>query len=103
MKRKKHSSAFKFRVTLSAIKGDKTIAEICQAYEIAASLVHKWKKELLEHGADVFAAIGKSNKPKKAAADKDKKIQRLYEKVGQLTVERDFLKKSWEQYQDEND
>ena len=103
MKRKKHSSAFKFRVALAAAKGDKTITEICQHFEIAPSLAHKWKKELLEQGADIFATTSKSKKSNKSEADKDKKIRRLYEKVGQLTVDRDFLKKSWEKYQNENE
>lgn len=103
MKRKKHSPSFKFRVALAAVKGDKTITEICQDFEIAASLVHKWKKELLESGAELFAGSEKSSKSKKAESDKDKKIRRLYEKVGQLTVDRDFLKKNWQKYQDENE
>ena len=103
MKRKKYSSAFKFKVALTAAKGDKTITEICQHFEIAASLVHKWKKELLAHGADIFSGPEKSKKSKKSESGKDKKIRQLYEKVGQLTIDRDFLKKSWEHYQDEND
>jgi transposase len=103
MKRKKYSSAFKFKVALAAAKGDKTITEICQHFEIAASLVHKWKKELLENGAELFEGSSRSNKPKKSESDKDKKIRRLYEKVGQLTVDRDFLKKSWEKYQEESE
>lgn len=101
MTRKQHSPGFKFRVALDAIKGDKTISDICQEYEIAQSLVHKWKKALLAHGADVFAKSTQSNQSK--ADLKDKKIQTLYQKVGQLTVERDFLKKSWDNYPHEND
>ena len=103
MKRKKYSATFKFKVALAAAKGDQTISDICQHFEIAASLVHKWKKELLENGVELFESSSKSNRQKKLESDKDKKIRRLYEKVGQLTVDRDFLKKSWEKYQEEDE
>ena len=88
MKRKTHSSAFKFRVALAAAKGDKTISAICQQFEVAPSLVHKWKKELLDNGADLFDGVKKSSKVKKHEQEKDSKIRKLYEKVGQLTVVR---------------
>ena len=100
MGRKTYSANFKFRVALTAIKNDKTIAEICQKFEVSASLVHKWKKALLEEGEALFSDRKKS---KKSADNKDKKIQTLYETVGQLTLERDFLKKSWDKYQEEID
>ncbi len=93
--RKKHSDKFKFKVALTAIRGDMTVIDICQTYDIAASLVHKWKKELLEHGAGVFS---KNKASKQAKVDHTKQVEQLYQKVGQLTVERDFLKKSWERY-----
>jgi len=98
--RKKHSDEFKFRVSLAAIKGDLTIVELSQKYEISASLVHKWKQRLLASGAEAF------KKDKKASIKeqtKDRKISKLYEKIGQLTIERDFLKKSWEDYEDRSD
>lgn len=103
MKRKKHSAAFKFKVALAAIKGDRTITTICQDFEIAPSLVHKWKKELLENGSELFDGPAKLAKEKKSEADKDRKIRQLYEKVGQLTIDRDFLKKNWDKYQSENE
>jgi len=103
MKRKTHNSAFKFRVAMAAAKSDKTISAICQQFEVAPSLVHKWKKELLENGTDIFDGVKKASKAKKSDQDKDKKISKLYEKVGRLTVDRDFLKKKWEQYQEEDE
>lgn len=103
MKRKTYSSAFKFRVALAAAKGEETISAICQQFEVAPSLAHKWKKELLENGADLFEGGKKSSKAKKTDQEKDKKIRKLYEKVGQLTIDRDFLKKNWEKYQEEDD
>lgn len=100
MRRKTYSASFKLRVALSAIKNDKTIAEVCQRFEVASSLVHKWKKALLEKGTTIFSDV---NNGKKRADDNDKKIQTLYKTVGQLTLERDFLKKSWDKYQEGND
>ena len=68
------------------------MADICQDFEVAPSLVHKWKwkKEFLESGADLFA---EKRGPKAKANEQTKKIQQLHEKVGELTLERDFLKK----------
>ena len=103
MKRKKHSASFKFKVALEAHKGDKTIQELCQKHEIAASLVHKWKKELQDQGVEVFSSPAKKTKVKQAEQAQAKKIRRLYEKVGQLTLERDFLKKNWDEYQEGSD
>jgi transposase-like protein len=103
MKRKKHSAGFKFKVALAAHKGDKTIHEICQQHEIAASLVHKWKKELQEQGVEIFSSPVKKTKAQQAEKAQSNKIRQLYEKVGQLTLERDFLKKNWDDYQDESD
>ena len=103
MKRKKHSASFKFKVALAAHKGDKTILEICQQYEIAASLVHKWKKELQEQGVEIFSSPAKKTKVKQTEKAQSKTIRQLYEKVGQLILERDFLKKNWDEYQDGSD
>ena len=97
--RKKYSESFKFKVALTAVKGEMTIAEICQRYEVAASQVHQWKKQLLENGASLFNTT-RGRKPK---VSDPKETDRLYKKIGQLTVERDFLKKSWESYDGEND
>lgn len=84
------SASFKLKVALAALSGKETIVEICQHYKVSESLVHKWKKQLLEHGASIFNQGNASAKEKK----KEKELSRLYEKLGQLTVERDFLKKS---------
>jgi len=86
MSKKKWSAAEKFRIALQAIKGEETIEAICQRHHVAASQVYAWKKELPEHGAELF---GKGHKAVDTT-DADKKVSRLYEKIGQLTVERDF-------------
>lgn len=69
-----------------------TLNEICKRYEMAPSQVHNWKKQLLEQGIQVFSKADKSNTVK---AGYERNQQVLYEKIGQLTVERDFRKKAW--------
>jgi transposase len=92
-KKKNWSPAAKFEIALLAIKGETTINEICQRFEVGASQVHTWRKQLLEQGSQLFT---KSNKAAEAASTElEHKQNKLYEKIGQLTVERDFLKKSW--------
>lgn len=92
--KKKWSASAKFEIVLSAIKGEMTLNEICKRYEVAPSQVHAWRKQFLEQGASVFA---KSDKVAKSASDDlERKQSKLYEKIGQLTVEHDFLKKSWD-------
>lgn len=91
-KLKKWSAKQKFEIALCALKGDTTINAICQRYQVAPSQVHQWKKQLLEQGADVFA---KNNQAAKAKVlDQERQQKKLYETIGQLTVERDYLKKS---------
>ena len=98
-KRKKWTSVAKFEIVLLVLKGDKTLNEICKRYEVAPSQVHAWKKEFLEGGSQLF------DRKDKAAADNsltEKKERALYETIGQLTVERDFLKKAWSKFHVEN-
>ncbi len=99
--KKKWSSAAKFEIALLAIKSEATINEICKRYEVAPSQVYAWKKQLLEAGAALFAKNEKAERT--AAAELERKQSKLYEKIGQLTVERDFLKKSWEKLHESGD
>lgn len=92
-KNKKWSSKAKLQISILALKGELTISEICQRYQVAPSQVHAWKKQLLEQGAELFEKPSKAKKKKDG--NKHERTQReLYEKIGQLTVERDFLKKA---------
>lgn len=100
MSRKKWSPAAKFEIALLAIKGETTLNEICTRYQVAPCQVHAWKKQLLEQGADLFT---KSNKVTADTTALERKQSKLYEKIGQLTVERDFLKKSWTKFQGSDD
>jgi transposase len=91
-KHKKWSPAAKFEIALLAIKGESTLNEICKRHQVAPSQVHEWKKQLLEQGAHLFEKAGKIAS---TTVDAEKTQRILYEKIGQLTVERDFLKKAW--------
>lgn len=80
---KRHNAAFKAKVAIEAIKGDRTIAELSAQYGVHPSVIHKWKKLVLEKAAVVFEdGSAKSN---------DEIVSNLYKKIGQLEVERDFL------------
>jgi transposase-like protein len=86
-KRRNHSPEFKSKVALVAIKGDKTLSELSQQYGVNGNLIVKWKKQLMERSAEVFAS-GKGLAP-----DRESEIQSLQAKIGQLTMENDFLAK----------
>ncbi len=84
--RRKHSPTFKAKVALKAIKGEETVAQLAARYEVHPSQIQAWKKALLEGAAGVF----NGNHGKRQKAD-DALVARLYQQIGQLKVERDFL------------
>ncbi len=92
MIKRKHTEAFKFKVALEALKGDHTVAVVAQTYEVNPSQVRRWKQQLMTHGKDVFSETRTSTEQSSKAQDK------LYERIGKLSVEVDFLKKKsgWE-------
>ena len=81
-KRRNHSPTFKAQVALAAMKGEKTLAELAQQFDIHPNQITDWKTQLLERAARVFDG------PKPEAAS-DLKV--LHAKIGQLTLENDFL------------
>ena len=99
MSRKKWSASEKFRIALIAHKGEETIEEICRRYKVAASQVHVWKKRLISEGPDVFGKSKEAN----SSVNSSKEMSALYEKIGQLTMERDYLKKAWGVVHGKND
>jgi transposase-like protein len=87
-KRRTHSPDFKAKVALAAIKGDETLSELARRYQINANMIVKWKKLLLENSAEVFAS-GKGLAP-----DRESEIKSLQAKIGEITMENDFLSKA---------
>lgn len=87
-KRRTHSPAFKAKVALAAIKSDDTLSQLAVRFGINANLIVKWKKQLLEQSAEVFAS-GKGLAP-----DRESEIKSLQAKIGEITMENDFLSKA---------
>lgn len=89
--RKKHGVDFKAKVALAAVREDSTVAELSSRYGVHASQIHAWKKTVIDGVGSLFA------KGKDGASDSsitnDARLAKLYEKIGELTVERDFFRK----------
>ena len=81
--RRNHSPAFKAKVALAAIKGDKTIVELCEQFDVHANQITQWKTQLLERADEAFAGTGSKEPP----VD----VKTLHAKIGELTLENDFL------------
>ena len=82
-KRRNHSPTFKAQVAVAALKGDKTLAELAQHFDIHPNQITDWKSQLLERAAHVFGEA--------ATATPEPDLKTLHAKIGQLTLENDFL------------
>ena len=87
-KRKQHTAAFKAQVALAALKGDKTVNELASHYGVHPTLIHAWKKQLLTGAQQVF-----QNGSKVATTDAEAQKAELFEQIGRLKMELEWLKK----------
>ena len=83
--RRNHSAAFKAKVALAALKGDRTMSELAQQFDLHPNQIKQWKDQLLENVQGVFEGSAKPETP--APVD----VKELHAKIGQLTLENDFL------------
>jgi transposase len=86
-KRKVHTAAFKAQVALAAVRGDRTANELAAQFGVHPTLIHTWKKQLLAGAEAVFAAGTKAGLPV------EDRSAELYEQIGRLKVELDWVKK----------
>lgn len=91
--RKQHKPEFKARVALEALKGEQTVAELASRFGIHPTMIHQWKKALLDGASDIFQRGRARTEPEVDAAQ----IKELHAKIGALTVERDFLEQGLRQ------
>ena len=83
--RRTHSAAFKAKVAMAAVKGERTLAELAQQFDVHPNQITEWKRRLQERAADVFGAASQP------ASEPPVYLKVLHAKIGQLALENDFL------------
>ncbi len=87
--RKRYSADFKAKVALEAIRGELTVAQLVSRHGVHQTLINGWKKQALEGMAGVFSGWAEA-----AERGREEELEKLHAKIGQLVVERDFLRKA---------
>ena len=86
-KRRNHDAGFKAHVALKAVKGERTVSELAAEYGVHPTMIHQWKKALLDGAADIFERGGR----KPAAEVDEETVRSLHAKIGEQAVANDFL------------
>ena len=89
-KRRNHSANFKAKVALAAVRGDRTLAELAEQFDVHPNQIQEWRRKLLDNAEEVF------DRGERSAEANDQKLKELHAKIGKLTMERDFLEKGLE-------
>jgi transposase len=89
-KRRNHTPSFKAKVAMAALKNDKSLAELAEEFDVHPNQITDWKKQLVSNAENVFG------KGAKQTEDNEAKLKELHAKIGQLTVENDFLEQGLE-------
>lgn len=89
-KRKRYSAEFKAKVALEALKGESTVHELASRFGIHPNMIAQWKRQAIEGMTDSF-----KSKSERSDALNEEQVKDLHAKIGQLTVERDFLAKAF--------
>ena len=90
-KRRTFTAAFKARVAEEALRGDRTVQQIAARHAVHPNQVSQWKRKASEGLVTLFERGAKTGRDEREA-----EIRKLHEKIGQLVIERDFLKSAWE-------
>ena len=84
--RRNHTPAFKSKVALAAVRGEQTLGELAQQFDVHPNQIKQWRDQLLEGAAGVFGPLTKSNSP-----EPNIDVKTLHAKIGELALENDFL------------
>ena len=92
-KRRQHSAEFKFRVALAAVREVNTVSELASQHDVHPTLIRKWKQQLLRDGPQVFVQFNGQEEREQTVKENE-----LYEQIGRLKMELEWLKKKAAQF-----
>jgi len=87
--RRNHTAAFKSKVALTAVRGEQTLGELAQQFDVHPNQIKQWRDQLLEGAVDVFGREAKTSRPEPAVD-----VKMLHAKIGELALENDFLEEA---------